>query len=85
MVFSKHSEQFTVSSPGQEHFQANITIITYSKYDVILYYSNCTTFASESVFQALNIITILNILGHAYRNFSIILIGGGGGGVIIIE
>ena len=69
-----------MSSPGQEHFQANITIITYSKYDVILYYSNCTTFASESVFQALNIITMLNILDHAYRNFSIILIGGGGGG-----
>jgi hypothetical protein len=35
MFFSKHSEQFAVSSPGQEHFQANITIITYSKYDVI--------------------------------------------------
>ena len=45
----------------------------------ILYYSNCITFASESVFQALNIITILNILDHAYRNF-----GGGGGDVILI-
>ena len=44
----------------------------------ILYYSNCITFASESVFQALNIITILNILDHAYRNF------GGGEGVILI-
>ena len=65
-----------MSSPGQEHFQANITIITCLKYDD---YSNCTTFAGESVFQALNIITILNILDHAYRNFSIILIGGGGG------
>ena len=43
-------------------------------------YSNCITFAGESVFQALNIITILNILDHAYRNFSVILIGGGGGG-----
>ena len=64
-------------SPGQEHFQANITIITCLKYDD---YSNCITFAGESVFQALNIITILNILDHAYRNFSIILIGGGGGG-----
>jgi hypothetical protein len=41
---------------AQEHFQANITIITYLKYEsnVILYYSNCMTFASESVFQALN-------------------------------
>ena len=66
-----------MSSPGQEHFQANITIITCLKYDD---YSNCITFAGESVFQALNIITILNILDHAYRNFSIILIGGGGGG-----
>ena len=65
-----------MSSPGQEHFQANITIITCLKYDD---YSNCITFAGESVFQALNIITILNILDHAYRNFSIILIGGGGG------
>ena len=47
----------------------------------ILYYSNCITFASESVFQALNIITIiLNILDHAYRNFG----GGGGGNVILI-
>ena len=75
-----------MSSPGQEHFHTNITIITYLKYDVILYYSNWITFASESVFQALNIITILNILDHAYRNFSIILIGGGGGGggVILI-
>ena len=45
----------------------------------ILYYSNCITFASESVFQALNIITILNILDHAYRNF-----WGEGGGVILI-
>ena len=69
-----------MSSPGQEHFQANITIITYLKYDVILYYSNSITSASESVFQALNIITILNILDHAYPNFSIILIGGGGRG-----
>ena len=63
--------------PSQEHFQANITIITCLKYDD---YSNCITFAGESVFQALIIITILNILDHAYRNFSIILIGGGGGG-----
>ena len=67
-----------MSSPAQEHFQANITIITCLKYDD---YSNCITFAGESVFQALNIITILNILDHAYRNFSII--GGGGGGVIL--
>jgi hypothetical protein len=44
-----------------------------------LYYSNCITFASESVFQALNIITILNILEHAYRNFSIQFIRGEGG------
>ena len=43
-------------------------------------YSNCITFAGESVFQALIIITILNILDHAYCNFSVILIGGGGGG-----
>ena len=64
-----------MSSPGQEYFQANITIITCLKYDD---YSNCITFAGESVFQALNIITILNILDHAYRNLSIILIGGGG-------
>ena len=56
-----------MSSPGQEHFQANITITTYSKYDVILYYSNCMTFASESVFHALNIITILNIPGRTQR------------------
>jgi hypothetical protein len=51
---------------AQEHFQANITIITYLKYEsnVILYYSNCMTFASESVFQALNTITILNIPGR---------------------
>ena len=56
-----------MSSPGQEHFQANITIITCLKYDD---YSNCITFAGESVFQALIIITILNILDHAYRNFS---------------
>jgi hypothetical protein len=42
-------------------------------------------FASKSVFQALNIITILNILEHAYRNFSInVLRGGGGGGLILI-
>ena len=34
MEFTKHSEQCTVSSPRQEHFQANITIITYLKYDV---------------------------------------------------
>jgi hypothetical protein len=68
-----------MSSPGQEHFQANITIITYLKYDVILYYSNSITSASESVFQALNIITILNILDHTYPNSSIILIGGGEG------
>ena len=68
-----------MSSPGQEHFQANITIITYLKYDVILYYSNSITSASESVFQALNIITILNILDYAYPNSSIILIGGGRG------
>ena len=59
-----------MSSPGQEHFQANITIITYSIYDVILYYSNCKTFASESVFQAFNIITILNIPGRTQRGGS---------------
>jgi hypothetical protein len=41
------------------------------------------TFASESVFQALNIITMLNILDHAYRNFSIILMGGGGGVILV--
>jgi hypothetical protein len=35
-------------------------------------------FASKSVFQALNIITILNILEHAYRNSSINVLGGGG-------
>ena len=51
-----------MSNPRQEHFQANITIITYLKYDVILYYSNCMTFASESVFQDLNIITMLNVI-----------------------
>ena len=39
-------------------------------------------FASKSVFQALNIITILNILGHAYCNFSINVLGGAG--VILI-
>jgi hypothetical protein len=36
------------------------------------------TFASKSVFQALNIITILNILYHAYYNFAINVLGGGG-------
>jgi hypothetical protein len=81
--FTKHSEQCTVSSPRQEHFQANITIKTCLKYDVTLYYSNCITFASESVFQALNIITILNILEHAYRNLSIQFIRGGGGVILI--
>ena len=40
-------------------------------------------FASKSVFQALNIITILNSLEHAYRNFSINVLGGGGGGGVI--
>ena len=68
-----------MSSPGQGHFQANITIIAYLKHDVMLYYSNSITSGSESVFQALNIITILNILDHAYPNFSIILIGAGEG------
>ena len=62
-----------MSNPRQEHFQANITIITYLKYDVILYYSNCMTFASESIFQDLNIITKLNIPGRTQR-------GGRGGG-----
>ena len=42
---------------GQEHFQANITIITYFFKNMIDFYK---TFASKSVFQALNIITILN-------------------------
>ena len=62
-----------MSSPRQEHFQASIRIITYLKYDVILYYSNCMSFASESVLQALNIITMLNIPGRTQR-------GGRGGG-----
>ena len=56
-----------MSNPRQEHVQANITIITYLKYDVILYYSNCMTFASESIFQDLNIITKLNIPGRTQR------------------
>ena len=37
-------------------------------------------FASKSVFQALNNITILNVLEHAYHNFSINLFRGEGGG-----
>ena len=48
---------FEWSSPtfsSQEHFQANITIITYFLKNMIDFYT-----ASKSVFQALNIITIL--------------------------
>ena len=44
--FAKHSEARNTSKPTL-------------KYDVILYYSDCITFASKSVFQVLNIITIL--------------------------
>ena len=57
-----------------QHYNNNL----FKKYDVILYYSNCMMFASKSVFQALNIITILNILEHAYRNSSINVLRGGG-------
>ena len=48
---------------------------------MMLFYTTAIARRLQDVFQALNIITILNILGHVYRNFSIILIGGGGGGV----
>ena len=44
--------------------------------DVILYYNNYITFATKSVFQALNIITILNIQDRTQRGDR-----GGGGGV----
>ena len=47
--------------------------------DVILYYNNYITFASKSVFQSLNIITILNIQDRTQRGDR------GGGGIAPLE
>jgi hypothetical protein len=47
-----------------QHYNNNLFL---KKYDWFLYYNNYITFASKSVFQALNIITILNIEDRTQR------------------
>ena len=61
-LWSVHLNGVRQTFSGQEHFQANITIITYFLKNMIDFYT-----ASKSVFQALNIITILNIQDRTQR------------------